>query len=67
MVTWNDWVTVEIKGYNYWLEIWTSIFFPPPRATRKLHDEMRQKKSQVNFGVVEEVEVPPTDSLNLLC
>jgi hypothetical protein len=37
------------------------------RATRKLHDEMHQKKSQVNFGVVEEVEVPPTDSLNLLC
>jgi hypothetical protein len=62
MVAWN----VEIKGYNFWLEIPTSVFFSP-RATRKLHDEMHQKKSQVNFGVVEEVEFPPTDSLNLLC
>lgn len=66
MVAWNDSVTVEIKGYNFWLEIPTSVFFPP-RATRKLHDEMHQKKSQVNFGVVEEPEFPPTDSLNLLC
>lgn len=66
MVAWNDSVTVEIKGYNFWVEIPTSVFFPP-RATRKLHDEMHQKKSQVNFGVVEEAEFPPTDSLNLLC
>ncbi len=29
MVAWNDSVTVEIKGYNFWLEIPTSVFFPP--------------------------------------